>query len=570
MGQDTPSLEDLFDQEEKSKPGDETPNEKLDEKMKEIKAGEVERTTEAEAKKLGLGYVNLLGFAIAPEGLGLIPRDVAEKLRTICFVYMGSEFRLATTKPDNPEVAQLLKDMEKRVHAHGNLYLVSEHSMDVGLKVYDNLPQIVKVDRGVNISKEEFEKLKEQTKTYQDLDERLKSTNITDTVTMIITAAINARSSDIHMEAKEKNIKVRYRIDGILYTVATIDKANWKKIISRIKLLSGLKINVEDRPQDGRFSIFLTDDKIDVRVSCLPTAFGESVVMRLLMSSIIGVEFENLGLVGRAYEQLKREIERPNGMIVTTGPTGSGKTTTLYAILNKLNDGKTKIITVEDPIEYELKGINQSQVNAVEEYTFAKGLRSIVRQDPDVIMVGEIRDLETAEISIQAALTGHLVLSTIHTNSAAGAVPRFLSMGAKGFLLAPATNAMIGQRLVRRICEHCKKEVSPPADKVERAKKILEAIKNPDREFDINNLKFYAGRGCEKCGDIKYKGRIGIYEILVMNPEIEKLLLAGQVSEYDMQNVGVEHGMITMVQDGVLKALEGITSLDEIFRVAEE
>ena len=570
MPKDVPSLEDLFEREEKSKPGEETATEKLTEKMAEIKLKERERTVEKQAKAKGTGYVNLVGFAITPEALSLIPRETAEKLSAVCFLYLNKEIRLATTKPDSPEVKDLLKKLEEERAAHGQIYLVTEHSFKAALKIYDTLPKHIKVERGVEIPEEKFNQLKKEIKDFKGLEEKLKHASITDIITMIIASAVNSRVSDIHIEAEEDGIKTRFRIDGILHTVANIDKSLWKKIIARIKLLSGLKINIEDKPQDGRFSIFLTNDKIDVRVSCLPTNYGESVVMRLLMSSVAGLSFEDLGLKGRSYEQLKRETERPNGMIVTTGPTGSGKTTTLYAILNKLNDGKTKIITVEDPIEYELKGVNQSQIDASKDYTFAKGLRSIVRQDPDVVMVGEIRDLETAEIAIQAALTGHLVLSTIHTNSAAGAIPRFISMGVKGFLLAPATNAMIGQRLVRRICENCKEEITPPPEQLERVKKILESIKKPDREVDLNNLKFFAGKGCEKCNNLKYKGRIGIYEILIMTQEIEKVILDQKVSEYQMQEIAEEDGMITMVQDGVYKALDGITSLDEVFRVAEE
>jgi type II secretory ATPase GspE/PulE/Tfp pilus assembly ATPase PilB-like protein len=257
-------------------------------------------------------------------------------------------------------------------------------------------------------------------------------------------------------------------------------------------------------------------------------------------------------------------------MIITTGPTGSGKTTTLYAVLNKLNSPETKIITLEDPIEYRLPGIAQSQIDYSRDYTFAKGLRSILRQDPDVVMVGEIRDLETAEIAIQAALTGHLVLSTIHTNSAAGAIPRFLAMGAKTFLLAPALNTVIGQRLVRRICAFCKEEDKLDEGMLLRVKEILSQI-SPQSGYkvDLNNLHFSHGRGCDKCYGLGYKGRVGIYEIMTMNKDLEKAILAGEISEYTMQEIAVKYGMVSMVQDGLLKALDGITTVEEVFSVAE-
>ncbi len=296
--------------------------------------------------------------------------------------------------------------------------------------------------------------------------------------------------------------------------------------------------------------------------------------MRLLMSSAVGISFEQLGLRGRAFEQLKTEIEKPNGMIITTGPTGSGKTTTLYAILNKLNNPETKIITIEDPIEYKLEGINQSQIDPSKNYTFANGLRSILRQDPDIIMVGEIRDLETAEIAINASLTGHLVISTLHTNDAAGSVPRLLAMEVKSFLLAPSINAMIGQRLVRRICTDCKMETELDSQTMSRVMKIMSEI--PEKSGfriaaeELKKIKFYKGAGCEQCQGLGYKGRIGIYEIMVMNKEVESLILSGHVSEYDMRAISAKNGMITMIQDGLLKATEGITTAEEVFRVAKD
>lgn len=315
-------------------------------------------------------------------------------------------------------------------------------------------------------------------------------------------------------------------------------------------------------------------DKIDVRVSTLPTAYGESVVLRMLMSSTIGLAFEDLGLRGKAFEELKNEIQKPNGMIVTTGPTGSGKTTSLYAVLNRLNDPGTKIITIEDPVEYKLSGINQSQVNHAKDYTFANGLRSILRQDPDIVMVGEIRDLETAEIAINAALTGHLVITTLHTNDAAGTIPRLLSMDVKPFLLAPAINAMIGQRLVRRICPDCKVKTELDNRTMSRVMDILSEIPEnsgfrvPDKE--LKSLKFYKGGGCEECQGLGYKGRVGVFEVMTMNKEVENLILTGHVSEYDMRSIGLKHGMITMIQDGLLKAVDGITTVEEIFRVAKD
>jgi len=297
---------------------------------------------------------------------------------------------------------------------------------------------------------------------------------------------------------------------------------------------------------------------------------GESVVMRILYGGAEGVTFDDLGLRGDAYDKLKKEIERPNGMIITTGPTGSGKTTTMYAILRLLNKPGGKIITLEDPVEIKMEGINQSQVDPSRDYTFAKGLRSILRQDPDICMVGEIRDLETADIAIQSALTGHLMLSTIHTNSASGAIPRFLSMGVKPFLLAPALNSIIGQRLVRKICPNCVEETKLSDENIKRVKEILATLPEKEKQtVRLDDLHFYHGKGCDKCSGLGYKGRIGIYEIFIMNKEIEKNILGDQISEYTIQEIATKDGMITMVQDGLLKALNKVTTVEEVFKVSE-
>jgi type IV pilus assembly protein PilB len=545
-----------------------SPTGKFAAKEKQIQKKQLEKNISQAAASLGVGYINLTGFPISPEALSLLDQPEAEKLSAVCFFYDGSSLRLATTKPEDQEVKDALARLAAENFANGAIYLVSDDSLKYALELYSKLPKPYEVVRGVKIDEEELAKYSDQFSSFADLQAQVEKAQVSEVVTIMLGAAVKTGSSDIHIEAEEKGIKVRFRVDGVLHDVLDIDKNLWHKIISRMKLLAEVKINVGNKPQDGRFSIFLKNDRIDIRASFLPTAFGESVVMRLLHSKSVGLSFEDLGIRKSAFEKLKREVERPNGMIITTGPTGSGKTTTLYAILKKLNSEDTKIITVEDPIEYQLVGVNQSQVS--EKYTFAHGLRSIVRQDPDVIMVGEIRDLETAEIAIQAALTGHLVLSTIHTNDAAGTVPRLLSMGAKPFLIAPSINAMIGQRLVRKICEHCKTEDKPAAEQLARANKILAELPEAETaDLNLKELKFYKGAGCEACQKIGYKGRIGVYEIMTMNKELEKLILTGNVSEYDMSENATKNGMVTMVQDGVIKAAEGVTTLDEVFRVAE-
>lgn len=560
------SLEDLLPN-NTSNHNDESVQSKLKQKMQEINIKEKEQEIEAKAKIAGLPYIDLSGFPISPDALSTVDRDISKKLEVVCFLNTGKEIRLGAINYSD-EVIKLEKEIKEKSFADVSTYLISQNSFSQASKLYDSLPKVRKFIAGVEIKEDDLNRLENEIKNFHQLSELIKKGNITEMVTLIIAAAIKSRASDIHIEGEENDIKVRYRIDGVLNDVASIDKTHWPQVISRIKQLSKLKININDRPQDGRFSIYLKDDRIDVRVSCLPTAFGESVVMRLLRASFAGLTFEELGLRGQAMEMLAREIGRPNGMIVTTGPTGSGKTTSLYAILRRLNNPQIKIITIEDPIEYELKGINQSQTN--DQYTFAKGLRSIVRQDPDIVMVGEIRDLETAEIAIQAALTGHLVLSTIHTNDAFGAIPRFLSMGAKPFLLAPALNVSIGQRLVRRVCENCKKEITLEPAEMEKVKKLLETLPpNSGYRVDTDNLRFYMGEGCDQCQGIGYKGRIGIFEIMPINEKMKQAMTTGNVSEYDIKKMAFEDGIITMAQDGILKSLDGLTSIKEVFRVSE-
>lgn len=551
---------------------DKTSQEKLEDRMEEIKVHDLERMTQAEAAKLGVPFVNLVGFPIAPEALALIPREESSAKKIVCFLHMGEELRFGAVAI-TPEARETVARIVKEQYGTGVLYLISETSFRAAERLYDALPEIREVIYGYRIEQEDLERFAKEMTDFRDLQKKIKEVSTTDIVTLMIGAAIRSNASDIHVEAEEEDVVIRFRIDGILQEVAELPRASWKQMISRLKLLSGVKINITDVPQDGRITIYLTDEKLDIRVSFLPTAFGESIVMRLLRPKSIALEFENLGLRGKSLKDLAREVERPNGMIITTGPTGSGKTTTLYAILNKLNKPEIKIITLEDPIEYKLKGINQSQIQHDKGYGFAMGLRSILRQDPDIVMVGEIRDLETAEIAIQAALTGHLVVSTIHTNSAAGAVPRFISMGVKPFLLAPALNAVIGQRLVRRLCPECKQETPIDASVLKQVKDELTKLSpNSGEHPDLSAMKFYGppkGESkCEACNGLGYKGRLGIYEIFTMNKIIEEAILEEQVSASHIQDLAIQQGMITMIQDGLLKALDGLTSVEEVLRVA--
>jgi len=542
---------------------------KFDKKMEEIEVSDKEKMAMQKANSLGLPHVDLSQFPVSSDALRAIPEKEAKAKKAVCFYYSIEEIRLGCVEP-NEEIEELAYQLAERHHAQIGLYIISDHSLGRVLKLYATLPKIKPIKKEINITDKDLAKYQENVSDLTDVGENFDKTSVTDLLVLLIASALKTNASDVHIESEEDGVKVRYRIDGILHDVAELHKDKLKKFISRIKLLAFLKINIDDKPQDGRVTLRLSKGTLDVRVSTMPTTYGESVVMRILYGDYQGVNMDDLGIRGSSYAMLMREMERPNGMIITTGPTGSGKTTTLYAILKKINKEGVKVITLEDPIEIKMKGINQSQVDPSKNYTFAKGLRSILRQDPDICMVGEIRDLETADIAIQAALTGHLMLSTIHTNSASGAIPRFLSMGVKPFLLTPALNAIIGQRLVRRICPHCIVEDELDSHKLERVGEIVAKMPEIERQkLDLDNLKFYKGAGCKECSGLGYKGRIGIYEIFIMNKEIENVILSGKVSEYTIQEIALKNGMITMVQDGILKALGKITSLEEVFRVAE-
>ncbi len=536
-------------------------------KQEEINLKEIERETKEAAAALGLEYVNLARFPLSPEALILIPEQQARLLQAAPFYYDGTNIRLGCVEPTD-EVIEELDRLKEQYFAEVGLYLISPNSFDHAIEAYKSISKTKKIDSGVEITEADLQKFQKAISSYKSLDEEVNRVNITDIITLILATALKVGGSDIHIEAEEAGVAIRIRIDGVLQEAATVKADKWQRIIARLKILARVKINITDKPQDGRFTIYLTAKKIEVRCSFLPTAFGESVVMRLLDSAAAAVEFSELGIRPEIRPILEREIAKPNGLILTVGPTGSGKTTTLYSILNQLNRPGTKIITLEDPIEYQLAGINQSQVDVKRGYTFSSGLRSILRQDPNIVMIGEIRDLETAEIAVQSSLTGHLVLSTLHTNDSAGTIPRLIDIGVKPYFLVPAINAVIGQRLVRKLCTNCRLEHELSPLENEQVNKILGVI-SPKAGLNIPATlpKIYtAGPGCEKCNGIGYQGRTGIYEIFTLNDKIKQLTV-DQAPSFKILQQAVEDGMITMLQDGVLKVLEGVTSLDEVYRV---
>lgn len=439
------------------------------------------------------------------------------------------------------------------------------------------MPEVSKKIVGeIVISQKKFNLFKKEIKNISDLKKEIEKSltkSATEILEIILGGAIALSASDVHIEPEEEIAKLRVRIDGILLDVITPEKKIYETLLSRIKLLSGLKLNIADRPQDGRFSVLIEELPIEIRTSTLPAEYGEAIVLRLLNPKSL-IEIEALGLRKDLVEIFEREIKKPNGMIVVTGPTGSGKTTTLYAILKRINKPEIKIITIEDPVEYHLKGLSQTQVDPKKGYTFASGLKSIMRQDPDVILVGEVRDLETAEIACQAALTGHLVFSTLHTNDAAGAVARLVDLGVRPISIAPSLNMVVAQRLPRKICKECVK-FAPPSPAVlkkikEFWKRIPEQIKKEGGLSPLRaELKIPQAVGCQNCNFTGYRGRIGIYETFLVDDEMEKFILTSP-SIVAMRELAIKKGMVLMHHDGLIKVLEGITTIEEVERVTGE
>jgi len=431
----------------------------------------------------------------------------------------------------------------------------------------------VKITGEVEISPDRLAEIQKEVKNISDFGKKIEgflTASATELLSIILAGAISLDASDIHIEPEEERAKLRIRIDGILHDVIILNLKVYKTLLSRIKLLSGLKLNVTDRPQDGRFTISIEKIIIEIRASTLPAEYEEAIVLRLLNPKSL-IEIEALGLRKDLVEIFRKEIKRPNGMIIVTGPTGSGKTTTLYAVLKRINKPEIKIITIEDPVEYHLEGLSQTQVDPAKGYTFANGLRSIMRQDPDVVLVGEIRDKETAEIALQAALTGHLVFSTLHTNDAAGAVARLVDLGVRPISIAPAITMIVAQRLPRKVCQKCVKFVPPSSEDLEKIKKGLAKIKKeilPSSFFD-QKLKIPQATGCKDCNLTGYRGRIGIYETFLVDDEMERFILTSPAI-VDMRELAIKKGMVLMHQDGLIKVLEGITTLEEVERVTGE
>jgi type IV pilus assembly protein PilB len=519
----------------------------------------------ARSQLLGIPFVDLAGKTIPSDVLGMVPEPVSRRYVLVPFEYDKAHNTLSVAMVD-PLDLQVIEFLERKSGVKINPFFAS--SADVSTAIESQYAKSLTTEVSEALTEEQAHGRVDAEETIKDLgrvEDVIREAPVAKIVTTVLEYALKSRASDVHIEPMEDKTRVRYRIDGILQERLILPKRVHDSIVSRIKILSDLKIDERRLPQDGRFTFRLGDQEVDLRVSTLPTTHGEKIVMRLLRKSGGVPTLQELGLRGSALKVVEGEIVKPHGIFLISGPTGSGKTTTLYSILTKINTPKVNIVTLEDPVEYAMAGVNQVQVNQLAGLTFASGLRSFLRQDPNVIMVGEIRDRETTELAIQAALTGHLVFSTIHTNSASGALPRLVDLGAETFLLASSINCVIAQRVVRKICEHCKESYDPPVALIKQVRDTLGKLMPDEKEF-----KLYRGKGCDQCGDSGYQGRIGIYEVLQATDKVGRLILE-RASGHDIEKESTDkNGMILMVQDGFLKALDGITTVEEVLRVAME
>lgn len=518
---------------------------------------------------ISIPYVDLSKSKVAKEVLALIPEHIARLYQAVP-VEKKDENTLVVAMVD-PGDHQAIEFLKKRTGLSIETRLATQDDIATVLDQYTGiageLQEIVETAAGEKKGQAEEKPALAGQAELEDLGASAPAAKI---VSSLIRRAVRDRASDIHIEPSETDVIVRFRVDGILRKVVSLPKDVQAAVISRIKILTNMKIDETRLPQDGRFQVQVDRGEVDFRVSTFPTVNGEKVVMRILDKTRGILTLDQLGLRGRGFDVVSENIHKAHGMILVTGPTGSGKSTTLYAVLDQLKNVATNIITMEDPVEYRMQGVNQGQVNAEIGFTFASGLRSILRQDPNVVMIGEIRDGETATMAVQAALTGHIVLTTLHTNDASGAIPRLIDMGVEPFLITSSLNAVVAQRLCRKICDHCKETVELPASGLDDVKK--EIAKLPKVEADKMRgkpLTFYKGKGCEQCGDTGYKGRIGIFEILPVTEKIKQLTLERTGSSV-LQEAAVAEGMLTLKQDGIMKGLEGITTLEEVWRVTKD
>jgi type II secretory ATPase GspE/PulE/Tfp pilus assembly ATPase PilB-like protein len=548
---------------------------KQGQKLDELREQEEEGLAQVMSKKYGLSYIDLGVNPVNIDALRIVKEVDAREAEVAPFNIINKKVSIAIISPNNSKTITLIENLKNRGYTP-LLFMASHQSLEKVWGRYKDLSYSMETKSGaLDIANEEIQDLVKSVRSANDIKKSIetilaqkKSYRISRILEIILAGAISVNASDIHIEPEESSVRLRYRLDGVLNDILNIDKDTYGLLLSRIKLISNLKLNIKGKAQDGRFSIKLDDTEIEIRTSLLPGGYGESIVLRVLNPKAISVSLEELGINEKLLGIIMKELQKPNGMILNTGPTGSGKTTTLYAFLKKIYTPEIKVITIENPIEYHLKGIVQTQTEEEKGYTFLEGLRSALRQDPDVIMVGEIRDNETAEIAVNSALTGHLVFSTLHTNNAAGTFPRLIDLGVNPKVITSAINIAMAQRLVRRLCNKCKKKAVLGKKEEGLIKNITDGIL--DKKYlaglDINNI--FESVGCSECNFTGFKGRTGIYEAILTNEKVENVVKENP-SEREINKAAEDQNILNMKQDGVIKILQGVTSLPELSRVID-
>jgi type IV pilus assembly protein PilB len=549
--------------------------EKQKDRLAELRKKEEEDVVRILATRYGLNFIDLKPIPINTDALRLIPEDLAREAKIAVFDKVAKKIQVALFSPKNDKAVIILNKLEADGYKL-NISMTTTASLEKAWERYKDLSYAVKTTSGTfDISTDQvteymtkIKKIEDVSLIIKDILALKKAYKISKLLEAMIAGALALSASDIHIEPEETYVGIRFRLDGVLISVFNFDVETYELLLSRFKLLSGMKLNIKNIAQDGRFSVKILNNDIEIRSSILPGAYNESVVMRLLNPKSISVPIEELGIQDRTLNVLMEQIKRPNGMLLITGPTGSGKTTTLYAFMKKIHSPDIKIITIEDPIEYHLPGIVQTQVDEEKDYTFLSGLRAALRQDPDVIMVGEIRDGETASIAINSALTGHLVFSTLHTNTAAGAFPRLIDLGINPKIISSSINVAMAQRLVRKLCVECKKEETPnPKEKI-FIDNTINSVTDKTYLEGVQVEKIWRAVGCEKCHKTGYKGRIAITEIILMKKPVEEAII-NNPSDRDIKAAAVSQNLLDMKQDGVIRILKGITSMDELSRVID-
>ncbi|MAF80882.1 hypothetical protein CL628_02605 [bacterium] len=543
----------------------------LEARLSALGGEQQERLARHRANVMGLPYMSLTVYPIDPEVIESIPLELAERSQAVLFYHQGNDVRIGAVNPKIEGVQDVVDAVVEKYALEPQIHVISHRSFKAALSRYRREEEYVAPPRGeLQVSEEQVDKIEAAIADLAALGKHITQLSPTELLSTVVTGAVTVGASDVHIEPTENKARLRYRIDGVLQDVSEFARSGWRLLLSRVKVMSKLKLNIRDIPQDGSFVLRLKDKVYDLRVSTLPGGNGENIVLRILDRAAKAIPISDLGMKEQDEKIVMKELNKSNGMILMTGPTGSGKTTSLASFLASINSPEIKIITLEDPIEYRVPGVEQTQIDTEAGYTFAKGLRAILRQDPDVVMVGEIRDAETAATALNAAMTGHLVFSTLHTNNAPDAIPRLIDLGVKPFVIAPAINIIIAQRLVRRVCSSCAKKYKPDERLRERIREAMADVRSDHFDpavLDDPKLTFQEAQECEKCVG-GYKGRVGIFEVMPIDGKVEELVLAGSDGN-QVREAALASGMTTILQDGYLKVIAGITTIEDVHRVTE-